>query len=188
MNETFYAAPGEHVAVVGRSGAGKSTLAHLLAGLVEPTQGSVTFDGRARHELARATLTRSVAYVEQFGPMLRGTIRDNLALWDPTIPDAVLLAAAKDAGVLADILAKPGGLDREVDVERPEWSGGQRQRLAIARALVKDPSLLILDEDLRRVQGGGGFRRDHCSPVVDSASRRSHCRPRWRSCRRARNS
>lgn len=143
---TFSVAPGEHVAVVGRSGAGKSTLAHLLAGLEEPTQGAVTFDGLARHELARATLTRSVAYVEQLGSMLRGTVRDNLALWDPTIPDAVLLAAAKDAGILADILAKPGGLDRQVDVERPEWSGGQRQRLAIARALVKDPSLLILDE------------------------------------------
>lgn len=143
---TLSVAPGEHVAVVGRSGAGKSTLAQLLAGLVEPTEGVVTFDGRGRSELPAPVLTRSVAYVEQFSPMIRGTVRENLALWDPTIPDAVLLAAARDAGLLADILSKQGGLDRAVDVDRPEWSGGQRQRIAIARALVKDPSVLILDE------------------------------------------
>lgn len=137
---------GARVAVVGASGSGKSTVARLVAGLCEPTSGQVLLDGRDRRELPGDVLANSVALVEQDVVLFRGTIRDNLTLWDTTLPDARLADAARSARINDVIDSRPGGFDSEVTDGGTNFSGGQRQRLEIARALAARPSILVLDE------------------------------------------
>lgn len=137
---------GQRVAWVGASGSGKSTLARLVAGLYQPLDGDILLDDISRQNLPRSVITNSVALVEQDFFIFNGTIRDNLTLWDETIPDAQLLQACRDAELLAVIRSLPQGLDSELLEGGANLSGGQRQRLEIARALVQNPTLLILDE------------------------------------------
>jgi NHLM bacteriocin system ABC transporter peptidase/ATP-binding protein len=139
-------ASGGHVAIVGNSGSGKSTLARVVCGLVDPQQGEVLLDGRPRDELPRAAVVSSLALVDQEIVLFEGSVRDNLTLWDPTVPEQDIFAAARDAAIHDDIAARPGAYDAWVDEAGRNWSGGQRQRLEIARALVRNPSLLVLDE------------------------------------------
>ena len=139
-------APGARVAVVGSSGSGKSTLVRLVTGLYEPWEGTVLLDGRRRHEIPSQVLARSVAMVEQRIALFSGTVRDNLTLWDDDVRDEDLARAAMDAQIHDDILARPGAYDSLMEDGGVNWSGGQRQRLEIARALVRNPSLLVLDE------------------------------------------
>jgi len=137
---------GERVAFVGASGSGKSTIARLIAGLYQPLEGEILFDGIPRCHLPRTLLTSAIAFVEQEFFIFGGTVRDNLTLWDNTIPDAQLLQACRDAEFLDVIRAMPQGLDSELLEGGSNLSGGQRQRLEIARALVQNPALLVLDE------------------------------------------
>jgi NHLM bacteriocin system ABC transporter peptidase/ATP-binding protein len=138
--------PGRRVAFVGASGSGKSTMARLLLGLYQPGAGRVLYDGRPLTEIPRSVFTASVASVDQDISMFQGTVADNLTMWDTTIPREDVLAAARDACIHEDIASRPAGYESEMAEVGSNWSGGQRQRLEIARALVRNPNVVVLDE------------------------------------------
>ena len=139
-------APGRRVALVGTSGAGKTTIGNLAAGLLIPWSGSITYDGREITQIAPGVVSSQMAKVDQTIMMFKGTVRQNVTLWDSTIPDEVVLKALEDAQMLREVLARPGGLDGPVLEGGTNFSGGERQRLEIARSLIRSPNLLILDE------------------------------------------
>jgi NHLM bacteriocin system ABC transporter peptidase/ATP-binding protein len=138
--------PGQRVALVGGSGSGKSTVARLVMGLNQPWAGEVLLDGVARTQVDRTVLAASLAGVDQDPYLFGGTVRDNLTLWDNTLPQADMLQAAHDAMIHEAIIGRPDGYDSLVGEAGGGFSGGQIQRLDIARALAGKPRILVLDE------------------------------------------
>ena len=138
--------PGRQVAVVGPSGSGKSTLLMLAAGVYAPWSGEILFDGVSRDDIPREVLNSSVAIVDQHPFLFAATVRENLTMWNPTVPEQQLVRAARDAGIHDEIASRPAGYDAPVHEGGRNFSGGQRQRLEIGRALALNPSVLLLDE------------------------------------------
>lgn len=143
---SFHLHPGEHVAVVGLSGSGKTTLARLLMGLYQPTSGRILIDGIDLQELDLASYRQRIGVVLQENILVWGTIRDNIALGDPRPDEVRIQKAARLAGAGDFIEALPHGYATVIGEMGLTLSGGQRQRLSLARALYRDPKLLILDE------------------------------------------
>ena len=139
-------APGQRVALVGASGSGKSTVAKVVMGLNKPWTGEVLIDGIARDAIAPTVLNATLAGVDQEVYLFQGTVRDNLTLWDPAVPESDMVRAAHDALIHDVIAARNGGYDSAVGEGGGNFSGGQAQRLELARALTGNPRILVLDE------------------------------------------
>jgi ABC-type bacteriocin/lantibiotic exporter with double-glycine peptidase domain len=137
---------GEQVAFVGKSGCGKSTVAMLIAGLYEPWEGEVLIDGKPVSQIDRMTMTGSLGFVGQDITLFEGTVAENIRMWDKSIEDFAMVTAAANAQLHEEIACRAGAYNSKVSKGGQNFSGGQRQRLEIATALAKEPTLLLMDE------------------------------------------
>ncbi len=138
--------PGQVVAFVGESGCGKSTVAKLATGLFEPWEGKILFDGRPFGEIDNYTFRGSVSMVDQDITLFEDSIKNNITMWDDSIEDFAVRLAAKDADMHETIMTRTGGYQHKILEGGKNFSGGQKQRLEIARVLASEPTIIILDE------------------------------------------
>lgn len=138
--------PGERVAIVGASGCGKSTISKLISGLYQPWEGEILFGGKKISEIHHQVFTGSLAVVDQDIILFEDTIANNIKMWDSTIEDYEMILAARDAQLHEDIMNRDGGYQYRILDGGRDFSGGQRQRLEIARVLAQDPTIILMDE------------------------------------------
>ena len=160
--------PGQRVAVIGRTGSGKSTLMRLANGELQPWSGQILYDDVPVADVPFEVLHDSVASADQQIFLFAASVRENLTLWNASAPDHQLFAAAADALIHDEVMARPGGYDSMVEEGGANFSGGQRQRLEIARSLVSNPSVLLLDEATSALDAVTELR-------IDDALRRRGC-------------
>lgn len=138
--------PGQKIAIVGASGCGKSTIAKLISGLYKPWSGSILFDGKPIEQIDRAEFTGSVAVVDQDITMFCDTVSNNIKMWDSSIEDFEMILACRDAKIHDAITERDGGYGAEVYENGKNFSGGEKQRIEIARVLAQDPTIIVMDE------------------------------------------
>jgi NHLM bacteriocin system ABC transporter peptidase/ATP-binding protein len=160
--------PGHRVAIVGSSGSGKSTVAKLIAGLYQPWSGEILFDDAPRREIPRDVLTNSIGCVDQDIFLFRGNVSDNVRMWDATIPEARVAQACRDGAIDEVVESRDQSYQSAVQEGGGNFSGGQCQRLEIARALVGGPTILVLDEATSALDPS-------TEALIDDAVRRRGC-------------
>lgn len=166
---SFSVAAASQTAIVGPSGAGKTTLFSLLERFYEPTEGTIALSGTPLHGLPRAVLRARIGYVEQDAPVLAGTLRENLLYAMPGASDEALEAVVEEARLSETIARLPDGMETEIGDRGRTLSGGERQRIAIARALLRRPDVLLLDEPTAQLDAGNELA---LRETVERAARR----------------
>jgi ABC-type bacteriocin/lantibiotic exporter with double-glycine peptidase domain len=157
---------GDRIALVGASGCGKSTVSKIISGLYQPWSGEILFDGKPIGEIDKAVFRGSLAVVDQDITLFEDTISNNIKMWDTTIENYEVILAARDAQIHDKIMERDGGYEYTIKENGTDFSGGEKQRLEIARVLAQDPTIVILDEATSALDAKTEGR------VIDSIRRR----------------
>lgn len=164
---SFSINPGDHVGIIGAVGSGKTTIERLILNLYQPDSGSVQIDGVDVRQIDPADLRRNIGVVQQTPYLFFGSVRENITLGHESVPDSAVIRAAEMAGVMNFLRDSEAGLDTQVGERGENLSGGQRQAIAIARALLYDPPILLLDEPTASIDPGSERRLyNHLKEII----------------------